>query len=392
MNLPFSIYISLPSSIFILIVGLIVWMRSRGKEQTLFLFLSIAQFIWSFGTFIFYEGSLIGKVNDSVLLDKALALSVFLIPVFIYNFTIEFCKCKVRSQRFILFSSYAVAIFFVFVADIKTVVNGVFFYKWGETGYNEGIIHYLFLVFILALLAISLSNLFTTLRKDKSGFRDKLTYVLLAIAIFGLVFIDFLPVYGISIYPVFYLTIPVYALIMAYVLVEKNPLSSLITTDVMVAMVLTLLSSLIIFSDIGITLPERAAIFILISAFSYFILQRSHILAEEKIIFAKELKARTQELEDQSRELMEAKKRLEENNAILEAKVRERTKELQELNNSLGRLVDERTKALKRKTEESEEKIKELEEFGDIFVNRESKMVELKTRIKELEDQLKENE
>lgn len=62
------------------------------------------------------------------------------------------------------------------------------------------------------------------------------------------------------------------------------------------------------------------------------------------------------------------------------------------MNNSLGRLVDERTKALRLKTGESEEKIKELEEFGDIFVNRESKMVELKTRIKELEDQLKEKE
>lgn len=318
MNLPFSIYISLPSSIFILIVGLIVWMRGRGKEQVLFLFLSIAQFVWSFGTFVFYEGYLIGKVNNSIFLDKALALSVFLIPVFIYNFTIEFCRCKVKSQRFILFASYAIAIFFVFVADIKTILNGVFFYKWGDMAYSEGIIHYLFLVFILALLSISLSNLFTTLKKDKSGFKDKLTYILLAIAIFGLVFIDFLPVYGVNIYPVFYLTIPVYALIMAYVLVEKNPLSSLITTDIMVAMVLTLLSSLIIFSDAGITLPERTAIFILISVFSYFILQRSHVLAEEKIVFAKELKARTQELEEQSEQLKKAKATLEQSNAILE--------------------------------------------------------------------------
>jgi len=37
-----------------------------------------------------------------------------------------------------------------------------------------------------------------------------------------------------------------------------------------------------------------------------------------------------------------------------------------------------------------EEKIRELQEFSNIFVDRENKMVELKERTKELEEKLKE--
>ncbi len=390
-DIPFSLYISLPSSIFILLVGFIVWVRNKGKEQLLFFLLSIVQFIWSFGAFIFYEGYLIGKVNESILLDKLLTLSVFLVPVILYNFTIEFCRCKVRPQKIILFFSYVVAIFFVFVIDVKTLMSGVFLYKWG--GFNSAsIIHYLFFVFVFALLAISLSNLFITWRRkgNKEFVADRLTFILLAIAIFGIIVIDFLPAYGVNIYPLFYLTVPVYALIMAYVLVERNPLASMITTDILVAIVLTLLASLIIFPDLGIDFTQRSVIFLLISIFTFFILQRSHMLNEQKGLFERELSNRTRELEEQGMKLKEAKDFLEESNTILEARVKARTRELQELNHSLERLVDERTKELKRKTGELEEKIRELEQFGDIFVNRETKMVELKDNIKELEDKLKE--
>ncbi len=390
-DIPFSLYISLPSSIFILIVGIIIWLRNKGKEQLLFLFLSIAQFIWAMGTFIFYEGYLIGKVNENILLNKLLALSVFLIPVILYNFTIEFCRCKIKPQKVILFSSYVIAILFVFVIDVKTLMSGVFLYKWG--GFNAAsIIHYLFFLFVFALLIISLSNLFITWRNkgDKKLVADRLTFILLAIAVFGIIVIDFLPVYGISIYPLFYLTVPVYALIMAYVLVERNPLASMITTDILVAIVLTLLASLIIFPDLGIDFTQRTVIFLLISVFAFLILQRSHILNEQKGLFEKELSERTSELEEQGMKLKEAKDFLEESNTILEARVKARTRDLQELNHSLERLVDERTKELKRKTQELEEKIRELEQFGDIFVNREGKMVELKDKNKELEDKLKE--
>jgi len=321
-------------------------------------------------------------------LNKVFVLAVFLIPVFLYHFTIEFCKIK--SQRYQLFFSYAFSFFLVFVVDINSIINGVFFYKWGD--WNSGTaVHYAFSAFVLFLLSMSLYNLFKAWqdRTDKSLKKDTILYLLLAIAIFGLVFIDFLPVYGIDIYPLFYLTIPVYALIMAYVLIEKNPLASIITTDILVATLLTLLSSLLVFPDLEVTFIEKAVIFILICVLSFVALKYTHQLSEEKTNFKEKIEERTGELEKINIQLTEAKNACEVANTVLDKKVRERTRDLQGLNDNLEKLVRERTKELERKTKQLEEKVTELEQFSDIFVNRENKMVELKERVRELEDKLK---
>jgi len=384
---PLSIYLIIPSSIFILLVGIFIWFKNKAKTNLLFLFMSIAQFLWAFGTFIVWQGHAWGVISQSVLLNKVFVLAVFLIPVFLYHFTIEFCK--IRSQKFQLFFSYLFALFLVFVIDVNSVINGVFFYKWGDWT-AAGAIHYAFSAFVLFLLIMSIYNLFKAWqnRVERSLRKDTILYLLLAIAIFGLVFIDFLPVYGVDIYPLFYLTIPVYALIMAYVLIEKNPLASIITTDILVATLLTLLSSLLVFPDLEVTFIEKAVIFILICVLSFVALKYTHQLSEEKISFKETIESRAKELERINAQLVEAKDACEVANTILDKKVRERTRDLQGLNDNLEKLVRERTKELERKTKQLEDKIVELEQFSDIFVNRENKMVELKERIRELEDKL----
>jgi hypothetical protein len=385
---PLSIYLIIPSSIFILLVGTFVWIKNRGKANLLFFLMSVAQFLWAFGTFIVWQGYAWGTTNESVLLNKVFVLSVFLIPTFLYHFTIEFCKIK--SQKLQLFISYAFSFFLVFIVDVNSVVDGVFFYKWGE--WNAiSIVHYAFSIFIVILLSMSLYNLFKAWqnRVDKSIRKDTTLYLLLGIAIFGLIFIDFLPVYGVNIYPLFYLTIPVYALIMAHVLIEKNPLASIITTDILVATLLTLLASLLVFPDLEITFIEKAVIFILICVLSFVALKYTHQLNEEKGMFKEKIGERTKELETINKQLEEAKESCEVANNVLDKKVKERTQDLQGLNDNLERIVRDRTKELERKTKQLEEKVVELEQFSDIFVNRENKMVELKERVRELEDKLK---
>lgn len=384
---PLSIYLIIPSSIFILLVGTFIFFKNRGKVNFLFFLMSLAQFMWAFGTFIVWQGNAWGIVNQSVLLNKVFVLAVFLIPTFLYHFTIEFCKIK--SQKIILYFSYAFSLFLIFVVDVNSVINGVFFYKWGNWS-MVSIIHYAFSFFIIFLLSMSLYNLFKAWqdRTDESIKKDTILYLLLGIAIFGLVFIDFLPIYGINIYPLFYLTIPIYALIMAYVLIEKNPLASMITTDILVATLLTLLSSLLIFPDLEVTFIEKSVIFILICVLSFLTLKYTHQLNEEKIIFKETIEDRTKELEETNAQLREAKESSEEANIVLERRVKERTRELQGLNDSLEKVVSDRTRELERKTKQLEEKLVELEQFSDVFVNRENKMVELKDRIRELEEKL----
>jgi len=78
----------------------------------------------------------------------------------------------------------------------------------------------------------------------------------------------------------------------------------------------------------------------------------------------------------------ERTRELEEERASLEIKVQARTRELKELAESLEEKVKERTREL-------EKRIAELEKFHKITVGRELKMIELKKKIKELEEELK---
>ena len=72
--------------------------------------------------------------------------------------------------------------------------------------------------------------------------------------------IDMLPVYGYSFYPLFYLTIPIYAIVMAYILIIKT-LSSIAINDILVIAILTFLSFFIIFPSMEISTIERVALF-----------------------------------------------------------------------------------------------------------------------------------
>jgi DNA-binding transcriptional MerR regulator len=81
-------------------------------------------------------------------------------------------------------------------------------------------------------------------------------------------------------------------------------------------------------------------------------------------------------------ELEKTKNALEEAKTVLEIKVRARTRELQEL-------IERQEEIIKERTQELQEKIEELEKFQKMAVGRELKMIELKKKIEELENQLK---
>lgn len=80
-------------------------------------------------------------------------------------------------------------------------------------------------------------------------------------------------------------------------------------------------------------------------------------------------------------ELEEIKDKIEEERGSLEIRVSARTKELEEMAKSLEGRVEERTKEIK-------EKMTELEKFHGLAVGREIKMVELKQKLRETEEEL----
>ncbi len=390
LDTPLSIYLLLPSSVFILIISFFLFAGKKNKINLIFFLIGILQFFWTFGTYIFWKYSSFGYTTTPFY-GKLFSLAVFLIPVFLYHFSIEFCK--VQTQRVHLFVAYIVSFLFVAIVDAQEIINGLFFYKLGDFD-QSSIIFYLYSSFIFLLLLITLYNFLRALlskEADTERKKDKAILFLLAFAIFGLVFIEFLPVQGINIYPLFYLTIPVYALIIAYILIERNPLALIVTTDILVVVIITFLAFFVVFPDVQIGIFERSLIFILISVACFLLLKYTYQLKNQSKRFEEELEERTSELRGQALELGMAKEELEKSNRILEAKIQERTRELQEANQGLEEQIAERTGELKKKADELEEKIKELQEFSNIFVDRENKMVELKDRIGELEEKLKKN-
>ncbi|MDP3093827.1 MAG: HAMP domain-containing protein [bacterium] len=80
-------------------------------------------------------------------------------------------------------------------------------------------------------------------------------------------------------------------------------------------------------------------------------------------------------------DLKDSRQKLEEAKEVLEVRVAARTRELQDLANSL----EEQVKA---RTEDLQGKMKELERFNRLAVDRELKMVDLKKEIKKLEEEL----
>ncbi|MCD6114713.1 HAMP domain-containing protein [bacterium] len=80
-------------------------------------------------------------------------------------------------------------------------------------------------------------------------------------------------------------------------------------------------------------------------------------------------------------QLKKTKDQLEEEKKVLEVRVRARTEELEEMAKNLDAQVKERTKEL-------QERIKQLERFHKLTVGRETKMIELKKKIRQLEEEL----
>jgi hypothetical protein len=85
MEIPFSIYLIIPSSIFILLVGLFVLVKDRKQESRLFFFLAFAQFLWSLIAFIVWQDSVFQSIKGGIILDKLLVLLIFLMPIFLYH-------------------------------------------------------------------------------------------------------------------------------------------------------------------------------------------------------------------------------------------------------------------------------------------------------------------
>jgi len=384
-------YLLFFGSFLFLLVGFSFSFKKQNIARGIFLIAGFAQFVWGIYILMAQQFYYIQSISQNLsLFVDILSLSVFLIPVFLYHFSLEFCR--IRGQRIVLILAYL-------LSSLLTIFMGARILSEYGMVLNLPILDILnyiysgFIIFVIFLFFSTLQNFnrgYFCKHKEKVERTKSFTFILVSFGIYGLVFVYFLPINFINIFPFLFLIIPVYVLIFGHHGMEKNIKIVNLTTNTIIVATLILLASLLVFPALELNLLVRSIIFILISFISFLLLRYMDRLDNQNMEFEREMENRTKELQEKTWRLDEVNEELEESNTVLEITVRARTKELKELNENLEMKIQQRTKELNEKTKELEEKIEELKQFSNIFINREAKMVELKERIQELEKRLKE--
>ncbi|GMX58637.1 MAG: hypothetical protein MCSN_2910 [Candidatus Microsyncoccus archaeolyticus] len=276
MTIPFPVYFLVPSAFMIIIVGFYSWFKVDKRENLLFFLLSVAQSIWAISTFMMWYNC---DVDELVLFwDKVLYIaSVFMIP-FLYHFSIELCDLKTKRNKILLFLCYLFSLGFVYlIVNTDYFIKDLFRYDWGcHTVAQIG--HHFYLIYLGIFLSLTFYNFYSTWKNEEEPKekRVKSFYILLAFFIFSLSGLGLLSAYKISIYPLYYLALPLCALIITYAITEKNLFPSVVATDILVVIILILLVTFFIFPDLEFNILIKGLIFILILSLSLLLIKHNH--------------------------------------------------------------------------------------------------------------------
>jgi len=201
------------------------------------------------------------------------AASFFLIPLF-YHFSLEFCKIKERWQEILLYLSYLIAIFLTFLSQTDYFVKDVFNYQWGcHTKAQIG--HHFYLIFTFFFVFLTLYNFLKFwLNKNQPILKRKQSlYILSGFLIYSLVSIEILPAYGIGIYPIFYLALPLFTLIIAYAITEKQLFGPALGNYILIAAILIFLATILLFPMVEIGIGGRLVLFCIMAYLCFLLLK-----------------------------------------------------------------------------------------------------------------------
>ena len=207
----------LVTSILILAYGIFVLRQNiKSSVNITFSLMTFATFLWLFCISMTY---LSPDEKLALFWDKNAYLGVIFIPVTIYHFTVTFLGLK-NQKKFILMS-YIIVIIFLFLSRTNYFISGVRHYFFGYYT-KAGLIHPLFLIFFMAMILISIYNLYKEYKKAEIGslrhVRIKYMFFGILIASFGA--IDFLADYGVEFYPFGFTFVIAFIFISGYAIVK----------------------------------------------------------------------------------------------------------------------------------------------------------------------------
>jgi MFS family permease len=203
-------------AVLIFAIGVFSILKNReSKINFSFFLLTFGAFIWQLCTGL----AISAKSPFSALIATRIAFfGIALIPVFSYQLSLYISG---RHANKILNAGYILALlFFIPLSWTPLILNGVYSYNWGYF-FKAGRLHPVFMVFFIYFMGLIFSNLFLSFRKETVPIeKNRKKYFLISLFIAYIGSVDYLPTYGVKVYPLGYLTLICFVLIFAYAILR----------------------------------------------------------------------------------------------------------------------------------------------------------------------------
>ena len=251
-----------------ILLGIYVFIKNiKGRSNRIFLIFCCVFSSWMFSLFfLYYFGT---SVEKAVFWSKSIYIGACFSPVLSYHFIIAYLNIKKRP--WVLYLFYALSSLFLFLTYTNSILNGVHLYSWGFYPlYGKS--HPFFIAYLL------IENCYTLyLLYNKYQHRFEMTsqdfmrvkYVFIAWIIGHFALINFLPTYGLKIYPAGNFFIAILVVVLTYTIIRHQLL------DIKIIIKKTLLYSLTLTS---ITIIYFLAIYTLEKTFSIMIGYKSTLM------------------------------------------------------------------------------------------------------------------
>ena len=207
------------TTILIIVFGTRVLLHRLSRVTFAFFGFMFVVSVWLFAFTFMYSAT---RPEVALFWARIAYLGVPMIPAAIYQFTLEMLRI-VKKRRLQMIAAWTAAFGFSAIAvGGDALINGVHLYKWGYYPRYAPVTSLPFLAYFFGYLIASLAE-FVMARRTARGteaIRIRLLIVAFAIAYLGSV--DFLPKYGIDVYPFGYIPILGFVVVAAHTVRRYN--------------------------------------------------------------------------------------------------------------------------------------------------------------------------
>jgi len=298
----------LASSVLFLLLGFFIFLSNKKSKLNLTFFLvCLSTFWWQFSWFILFN---IENRNLVDIIVKVGYIGIIFIPVFFYHFFVLFLDDNNKLDKVLLKAAYLISfIFELCLVAGSCFVSGSYLYFFGYYP-QAGFVHLVYLLFLALILFRIIYILSSYLKENFSNKNLKyhqIKYLLPSMVFYASASIDFSANYGLGIYPLGFVFIVIFSLIIAYSIIKLQLLDAKAIATEIFAVFLTLVSFVEIFSA-GFTtaLTYRLIIFLITLVFAILLIRS--VLQEVRR--REEMEALNKKLNQATKELASANKEL----------------------------------------------------------------------------------